>query len=89
MRTVVTGQENKDVCENEGYSSPEHTEHEVLPTAGVTGIFDLHSGTRESGGLMFLKYWNLNDESPFHAEFTFSSRNIYVLGSLYGGPDFM
>lgn len=52
----MTGQENKDVCENEGYSSPEHTEHEVLPTAGVTGIFDLHSCTRESGGLMFLKY---------------------------------
>ena len=55
----MTGQENKDTCENEEWSPPKHTEHKVLFTVGLTGSFDLHcinSGTRESGGLVFPKY---------------------------------
>lgn len=92
MKTVVTGQENKDMRENEEWTSPKYTEHKVLLTVGVTGTFDLHcinSSTRESSGLVFPKYWHLNDISPFYAKSTFSSCNLCVLGSLYGGPDFM
>lgn len=58
MRTVVTGQEKKDMHENEERSPPKHTEYKVLFTIGLTGTFDLHcinSSTRESGGLVFPK----------------------------------
>lgn len=69
---------------------PKHTEHKVLFTVGLAETLICIASAAAPSKVVALCFQNIEIHNlTFHAKLTFPFHNIYVSGSLYGGPDFM